>query len=171
MKYLFAPIFFMLFSSSYSQTYIYVRNESKPRFECYQDRIYEHYGGKRELMYEIEDTRMYVPSKMGYDGAGNPRIVPRALILSLSGSECYTYYREEGKRNRFFYKDDIFFLRTNDGELYSYFKLIGRSGLGRIKIYNWYPGHYNELVARVEFEGEPIYTVFMCFLAYMIPKE
>lgn len=167
MKYLFAPIFFMLFSSSYSQMYLYEGNKSTPRFEIYSNRIYMYFRGKRFLNREVEDTRMYLTSKMGYDGAGNPRIVPRELVFSLSGSECYTYYREDGGKPKynFHYEDDIYYIRKRDGTLDPFYKIIQTSE-SSANIVKWYPGYYNDLVARLERNGEPV-SIYKAFLFHL----
>ena len=167
MKYLLAPIFLMFLSSSYSQTYLYDGNNIKPRFEIYPDRIYENIKGKRVLALEIEDTRLYLPSKMGYDGAGNPSIVPRQLVFSVSGEKGYTYFKENGYNLRYDYhlEDDLCYT-PSDGMLYPMMKLI-RTTESSAKICKWFPEHYNELLARVEWKGKQntFDTLFLFYLA------
>lgn len=161
MNYLLIPFFLILFASAHSQTYLYERNKSKPRFEIYSDKIYEFFRGKRVLTFDIEENRLYLTSKMGYDGAGNPTIIPRELVFSFTGERCYTYFREEGNQPRYYYhvKDNICYTPSN-GELFSMFKYSDN------KIVTWYPGNYDNLVARIELQGgSSIDKRFLFYLA------
>jgi hypothetical protein len=141
------------FANSYSQTYLYDSYNTSPKWEIWPDKIYRYYGSNRNIVFEIEGQKLYEPMRRGYDAAGNPAIIPKELCFSISGSKCYTYFRENGNRPLYYYHVEngkcYNIDRENNNELYCAMKLEDDA------IYYCFPGKMNELVSRIKWKSGP----------------
>ena len=72
-----------------SQTFIWKKNESNPRFKVYKNEIYYLGGSKEELFFTIEGNAMYDSYIPGYDRAGNPTLI--------GGKITFQFYRNSSK--------------------------------------------------------------------------
>jgi hypothetical protein len=81
----------------FSQTYIWKKNESNPRWKISLDDIYEINKSKQELVMKIKGNSIYEVYHSGYDRAGNPSLVGGGMIFQFYGnpSKCYMYFGNE----------------------------------------------------------------------------